>query len=68
MSEYIINTATMDIDRKHPITRCHDCDHFREVCMPDGTNKHRCSGVMAYVERDPMGFRAWPKPKEEACE
>lgn len=66
MSEYIINTATMDIDRKHPITRCHDCDHFREVRMSDGSSQHRCSGVMAYVEPDPMGFCAWPNLKEGA--
>lgn len=48
------------------IRRCKDCDHFREVRMSDGTNQHRCNGVMTYVIPNPMGFCAWSKPKEGA--
>lgn len=46
------------------IIRCHDCVHWREVPMADGSKGHRCSGVMAFVEADENGFCAWAECDE----
>ena len=34
MPEYIIDTAQMEIDRKHPVVRCGDC-RFGDTYAPD---------------------------------
>lgn len=41
------------------IVRCGQCKHFRELRLSDGTAQNVCSGVMAYVKPDPLGFCAW---------
>jgi hypothetical protein len=73
MSEYIINTATMDIDRKHPITRCRDCEERdTDVMIDDGPDKGLCPcsslahGNKANLWVRPSDYCAWPKPKEGA--
>lgn len=68
MSEVILETSNMIWQKSgkpiKEIVRCGDCTHFREVRMSDGTAKTVCSGVMAYVEPDPMGFCAWGERRE----
>ena len=48
------------------ITRCKDCEHYREVRYADGTRHDRCSGVFAFVKCNPYGFCAWAKRRKDA--
>ncbi len=71
MSECVCNVIPIDDESEEikyceRIVRCGDCTHFREVRMSGGTAKTVCSGVMAYVEPDPMGFCAWGERMGEA--
>lgn len=61
MPEYIINTASMDIDRKNEIVRCRDCKHYYEHSEEDLVyciNRPILRGDK-YVETEPYGYCAW---------
>ena len=75
MSEYIvkckehvsISGSTIQfpeyIDLNQEIVRCRDCKHYAPVKMADGTEEHRCSGVMACIKCTPETFCAWGERK-----
>lgn len=53
MPEYIINTASMDIDRKNEIVRCRDCKLWATEFRYIG----KCTGKDGKV--NPNGYCAW---------
>ena len=58
MPEYIINTASMDIDRKKEIVRCRDCKMWATELRYMG----KCTGKDGKL--NPNGYCAWGERRQ----
>lgn len=47
--------------RHERVVRCRDCVHWRR---PNGRERSRCTGAMAFVEPTQDGFCAWGRERE----
>lgn len=70
MSEYIIDTSTMEIDRRHGlITRCRDCNNLMDnFGYGDGDIcRYFCEENGIYLmDIDINGFCYWAEPRDES--
>lgn len=63
MNEYVINTANMEVDRKHEIVRCRDCKHLLyDTCLllsHELEGRYDCPHSDRDLDVKPEDFCAW---------